>query len=122
MFLSTEKVIEAVAFVESKIALCIVGINKQKATTCLVERIDKPRLDETEHVAAEVLALEVGADAETTNHHGGIAAVEFLTGNVALDFLLTRARNLLDAVARKGESSYDGSRVFIERKTLVLAE
>ena len=122
LLLGAEQVIEAVPFVESEIAFLVVGINKEKTATCLVERIDEPSLDEAEDIAAEMLALEVGADAETSNHHGGVAAVEFLAGNILLDFLFARAGNLLDAVVGERESSYNGSRVFIERETIVLAE
>lgn len=65
LLLGVEKIIEAVALVESKVALLVVGIDEKEAATRLVERIDEPRFDETEYVAAEMLALEVGADAKT---------------------------------------------------------
>ena len=115
LLLGAEKIVEAVA-------LFVVGIDKQEAAAGLVERIDEPGLDEAEHVAAEVLDLEVEADAEAANHHGGIAAVELLAGDVALDLLLARAGYLLDAVIGKGEGSDDGRGVGIERKTIVLAK
>ena len=122
LLLGAEKIVEAVALVEGEVALFVVGIDKQEAAAGLVERIDEPGLDEAEHVAAEVLALEVEADAEAANHHGGIAAVELLAGDVALDLLLARAGYLLDAVIGKGEGSDDGRGVGIERKTIVLAK
>lgn len=122
LFLGTEQVVKAVAFVESEIAFLVVGIDKEKTTAGFVEWVNEPCLDETENVASEVLALEVGADAKTSNHHGGVAAIKLLAGDILLNFLFARAGNLLDAVIGERESSYNGSRVFIERETIVLAE
>jgi len=122
LLLSAEKIVEAVALVEGKVALLVVGIDEQEATAGLVERVDEPGLDEAEHLAAEVAALEIEADSEAANHHGGVAAVELLAGDVALDLLLARAWYLLDAVVGKGEGGDDGGGVVIERKTIVLAK
>ncbi len=69
-----------------------------------------------------MLTLEVCTDAETANHHGGIAAILFFAWDVLFYLLLARARNLLDAVVGEGESSYDGRGVCIERKTIILAK
>ena len=71
LLLGAEKIVEAVALVEGEVALFVVGIDKQEAAAGLVERIDEPGLDEAEHVAAEVLALEVEADAEAANRFAG---------------------------------------------------
>ena len=122
LFLCAEQVVEAVALVESKIALFVVGVYEQEAAARLVEWVNKPCLDETEHVATQMLALEVGADAQTANHHSGITAIELLTGDVLLHLLLARTGNLLDAVVGKGEGCNDGSRLFVEREAIVLAE
>ena len=122
LLLGAEQIIEAVALVEGKIALLVVGIDEKETAACLVKRVNEPCLDETEYIAAEVLALEIGADAQTTYHHSGVAAIEFFAGDVLLDFLLARAWDFLDAVVGKREGCYDGGRVFVERKTIVLAK
>ena len=75
LLLGAEQIIEAVTLVESEIALLVVGIDEKETTAGLVEGINKPSLDETEHIAAEVLALEIGTDAQTTYHHSGVTAV-----------------------------------------------
>ena len=122
LLLGAEQIIEAVALVEGEIALFVVGIDEEETAAGLVERVNEPRLDETEHVASEVLTLKIGADAETANHHGRITAVEFIAGDVLLNLLLARAGNLLDAVVGKGEGGDDGGGVFIKGKTIVLAK
>ena len=122
LLLGAEQVIEVVALVEGEIALLVVGIDEEETAAGLVERVNEPCLDETEHVAAQVLALEIGADAEAPNHHGRITAVEFFARDVLLDLLLARAGNFLDAVVGKGEGCDDGRGVVVERKTIVLAE
>jgi len=117
-----KKVVEAVVFVKGKVTLLIVGIDKQEAAACLVERVNKPSFDETKDIAAKVLTLEGCADAKTAYHHGRIAAVKLLTRDVALNIFLARAGNLLDAVIGKGKSGNNGSWVVVERKTIVLAK
>ena len=122
MLLGAEQIIEAVTLIEGEITLLVVRIDEEETAAGFVEWVNEPCLDEAEHIAAEVLTLEIGIDAQAAYHHSGIAAVEFFAGNVLLYFLLARARNLLDAVVVKGESCHDGGRVFIERKTIVLAK
>ena len=69
-----------------------------------------------------MLTLEGCADAKTAYHYGRIAAVKLLAGDIALDFLLARTGNLLDAVVRKGESRNNSSWVVVERETIVLTK
>ena len=122
LFLGTEKEVEAVALVEGKVALLVVGIDEEEATAGFVEWVNKPCLDETEHVAAEVLALEIDIDAKTANYYGWIAAILLFTRDVLLDLLLARAGNFLDAVIGKGECRHDGRGVGIEGETVILAK
>lgn len=122
LFLGTEKEVEAVALVESKVALLVVRIDEEEATAGLVEWVNKPCFDETEHVAAEVLALEIDIDAKTANHYGWIAAILLFARDILLDLLLARAGNLLDAVVGKRECRHDGRWVGIEGKTVILAK
>ena len=63
LFFTTEKEVEAIPLVEREVLRLVVRIDQQEAATCLVERVNKPRLDETEHIAAEALALEITTDA-----------------------------------------------------------
>ena len=88
LLLGAEHVIEVVALVEGEIALLVVGIDEEETAAGLVEWVNEPRLDEAEHVAAGVLTLEIGADAETPGHHGRITAVEFFVRDVLLYLLL----------------------------------
>ena len=122
LLLGAEQIIEAVALVEGEIALLVVGIDEEETAAGLVEWVNEPRLDEDEHVAAGVLTLEIGADAETPDHHGRITAVEFFARDVLLDLLLARARDFLDAVVGKCEGCNNSGRVFIERKAIILAK
>ena len=71
LFLCAEKIIEAIALVESEVALLVVGINKQETTASLIERVNKPSLDETENVAAKMSALEIDTYSQTANHDSG---------------------------------------------------
>jgi hypothetical protein len=103
LFLCAEKIIEAIALVESEVALLVVGINKQETAASLIERVNKPSLYETENVAAKMSALEIDTYSQTANHDSGIAAVLLFTGDVLFYLLLTRTRNLLDAVIGEGK-------------------
>lgn len=122
MFLCAEKIIEAIALVESEVALLVVGINKQETAASLIERVNKPSLDETENVAAKMSALEIDTYSQTANHDSGITAVLLFTGDVLFYFLLTRTRNLLDAVVGKGKCSNNDRRVIVKCKTIILAK
>ena len=96
--------------------------NKKETATSLVERVNKPSLDETEYVAAKMPALEIDAYSQTANHHSGIATVLLFTGNVLLYLLLTRTRNLLDAVIGEGKCGNNDRWVIVECKTIILTK
>jgi hypothetical protein len=67
-------------------------------------------------------ALKIDTYSQTANHDSGIAAVLLFTGDVLFYLLLTRTRNLLDAVVGEGKCGNNDRWVIVGRKTIILAK
>ena len=117
-----EQEFELIVLIELEVPFLVVGIYQQKPATSLVERIDEPSLYKTENVASQMLALEILANSETTDHDCRITAVYLFAGDVLLNLSFARSGNFLDAVIGKRKNRHQLSRVIDKRKTIILAK
>lgn len=123
LFLRGEQELEAVAQVKVKDLGMVQRVHHHITASCLVQRLDEPRLDGVQQFVAYVQSLIVLADGKLPYQHRRILRTPFLVGYVAVELITPAVRKQVGTDARIGYGeSADNTPFFLFYETVGLAQ
>ena len=102
LFLRGEQELEAVAQVKVKDLGTVQCVHHYITASCLVQRLDEPRLDGVQQFVAYVQSLIVLADGKLPYQHRRVLRAAFLVGYVAVELVAAAVREQVGTDARIG--------------------
>ena len=123
LFLRGEQELEAVAQVKVKDLGTVQCVHHYITASCLVQRLDEPRLDGVQQFVAYVQSLIVLADGKLPYQHRRVLRAAFLVGYVAVELVAAAVREQVGTDARIGYGeSADNTPFFLFHETVGLAQ